>query len=123
MSSDNLYLLPKNVVPSHYDLSLFINFEDLSFKGDVSIQVKITSPTKVIKLHGVGLSIPSASLTYNETSKVVSCEAVDADEGSQTISLSMAEELMPGLATLTLKSFTAPLDTQMRGLYRSKYTG
>ncbi|KAA0199835.1 hypothetical protein HAZT_HAZT007880 [Hyalella azteca] len=83
----------------------------------------IKSPTRVIKLHAVGLSIPSASVTYDETKEVVNSVSVDCDDASQTMSINFVEELVVGDGTLSLQAYTAPLDTQMHGLYRSKYLG
>jgi len=114
------HLLPTCVKPSHYDLKLHIDLEELKFSGEVSIDVEVVESTDVITLHAVALQLSDAMVCRGEQCVVVT--GIDTDEAAQTASVRLAAPLQPGPAKLSL-SFAAPLDCQMRGLYRAQYTG
>lgn len=40
--SEESYLLPTTVVPIHYDVTLNINLETLTFSGEETIQVQVS---------------------------------------------------------------------------------
>ena len=140
--------LPTTVVPSHYDLRLTIDLKELKFSGDVDIQLKVMNfnciyafdilpyivshvlkslvllqvktSTAEVSLHSVGLEISNVWITFD--SKKVSPSSTKLDVPNQTLVLTFPESLPVGDASLHL-AFAAPLDNQMRGLYKSKYKG
>lgn len=59
-------LLPANVIPRHYDLTLEPNFEDFTFKGHVVIDVDVVDDSKSISLHTLELEIQSAQVKTGE---------------------------------------------------------
>lgn len=122
MSSEESYLLPKIVVPNHYDIQLQIDLNQLKFSGDETIAVTVVSPIRELRLHCVDLTLSDVSLCCDGGNRCVVASSVVLDAKSQTAVITLAEEVPAGDAELHL-SFAAPIDTQMRGLYRSKYTG
>lgn len=56
-------LLPTNVVPKHYDLTLEVDFAKFTFDGTVVIDVDVAEDSKSISLHTVELDIHSAKIS------------------------------------------------------------
>jgi aminopeptidase 2 len=55
-------LLPANVVPRHYDLTLEPDLAKFTFEGTVVIDVDVAEDSKSISLHTFEIDIHSASL-------------------------------------------------------------
>jgi len=114
------HLLPTCVKPSHYDLKLHIDLEELKFNGEVTIDIEVVEATDVITLHALALELSDAAVCQGEQCAVVT--GTDMDEAQQTACIRLAAPLPLGPAQLSLK-FAAPLEAKMMGLYRSQYTG
>ena len=56
-------LLPANVVPQHYDLTLEPDFEKFTFDGTVVIDLDVKEDSKSISLHTLELDIHSAKVS------------------------------------------------------------
>lgn len=56
-------LLPANVVPKHYDLTLEPDFAKLTFDGTVVIDLDVAEDSKSISLHTLELDIHSAKVS------------------------------------------------------------
>jgi len=56
-------LLPANVVPRHYDLSITPDLKEFVFSGTVRIDVDVVTSTDSIELHGLDVIINSAQVT------------------------------------------------------------
>lgn len=56
-------LLPTNVVPKHYDLTLEVDFKKLTFDGTVVIDLDVAEDSKSISLHTLELEIHSAKVS------------------------------------------------------------
>ena len=54
--------LPHNIVPVHYDVTLYIDLKKLEFYGDVAILVNVTEPTENVLVHVNKMNISSASV-------------------------------------------------------------
>jgi len=55
-------ILPGNVIPRHYDLTLEPNFKDYTFAGDVVIDLDVVKNTKTISLNTLELDIHSTEI-------------------------------------------------------------
>jgi len=65
-------ILPGNVIPRHYDLTLDPNFKDYTFAGDVVIDLDVVEDTKAISLNTLELDIHSTEiLSGSETIRLV----------------------------------------------------
>lgn len=62
-------LLPTNVIPRHYDVTLEPDFDKFTFKGTVLIDFDVKDDTKSISLHTLEIEIHSAQI--KEGDKVV----------------------------------------------------
>lgn len=56
-------LLPTNVVPRHYHVTLETNFEKFTFDGTVAIDLDVAEDSKSVSLHTLELDIHSAKIT------------------------------------------------------------
>lgn len=70
-------LLPINVVPKHYDLTLEVDFAKFTFDGTVVIDVDVAEDSKSISLNTLELDIHSAKvssdgkvITYAKNSRI-----------------------------------------------------
>ena len=54
--------LPKNIVPEHYDVRLYIDLENSEFFGTVAIRVNVSSSTENVLVHVNKMNITSASV-------------------------------------------------------------
>jgi aminopeptidase 2 len=62
-------LLPTNVIPKHYDVTLEPDFEKFVFKGTVLVEFDVKEETKSISLHTLEIDIHSAHI--KEGDKIV----------------------------------------------------
>lgn len=54
--------LPKNIVPEHYDVLLYIDLKKSEFFGNVAIRVNVSSATENVLVHVNKMNITSASV-------------------------------------------------------------
>lgn len=54
--------LPKDIVPEHYDVRLYVDLEKSEFFGSVAILVNVSSPTENVLVHVNKMNITSASV-------------------------------------------------------------
>lgn len=54
--------LPKDIVPEHYDVRLYVDLEKSEFFGSVAILVNVSSPTENVLIHVNKMNITSASV-------------------------------------------------------------
>ncbi|MGI9585883.1 MAG: M1 family metallopeptidase, partial [Acidimicrobiia bacterium] len=119
MASEADYRLPRSVIPSAYRLEIEPDIDAATFSGRVDIDVEVVESTNVITLNAIELGISEASLAH-EGKTVVPSVAFDEDRERTTFAFDTP--LQPGRATLSL-AFTGKLNDQLRGFYRSTYTG
>jgi aminopeptidase 2 len=113
-------ILPTNVIPRHYRLSLVPDFSTFKYSGKVSVQLDVTKPTSSIVLNALELELHSASVETNGRS--VRSKNISLDEENQTATLDFGEELIAGKDETTLEiAFTGILNDKMAGFYRSSY--
>ncbi len=111
--------LSDDVLPKRYELNLAPNFEDFSFKGEVSIALQIKKPTKSLVLHAVDIKVTKAelfvgSIRFKPTS-------ISYQKKAQTVRFDFGEELKSGRASFRI-AFKGTLNKGMSGLYRTSYT-
>lgn len=59
-------ILPANVIPRHYDLTLEPDFEKLTYEGTVIIDLDVAEESKSISLNTLELEIQSTKLTSGQ---------------------------------------------------------
>ena len=126
MPSADAVILPDNVRPVHYDLTLTPNFDDFTFDGEVDITVRIRPGTTEITLNCAEIDIKSAAVSWSDTdgqhAQDASSIAYDAEAETATIGIAgTPADGLVGNQHLRM-TFTGELNDKLRGFYRSQYT-
>ena len=126
MPSADAVILPDNVRPIHYDLTLTPNFDDFTFDGEVAIAVRMQPGTTEITLNCAEIDIKSAMVSWTDTDGEHTQEAsgISHDADAETATISIAGTPADGLVgNQSLRmSFQGELNDKLRGFYRSQYT-
>lgn len=109
-------VLPTNVTPLTYDLTLEPDFEKFTFAGDLLIDLRVNEPTREITLNSIEIDIHSAKFNGEAVSNI------SYDEDKQTATFALAAEVAPGAEAVLSLVFTGILNDKMAGFYRSTYT-
>jgi puromycin-sensitive aminopeptidase len=117
------YRLPTTVRPHAYRLVLTPDLAAATFAGDVEIDVTVESPTPSITLNAAELEITFAELNDSDPDAgwALSPADIALDPDEERVTLTFAEPLRPGPATLHL-AFTGILNDKLHGFYRSTFT-
>ncbi|HEU4866690.1 MAG TPA: M1 family metallopeptidase [Actinomycetota bacterium] len=112
------YRLPRNVVPSRYELTLEPDLATATFSGEVSIQVDVKEPVDQIVLNAKELEIDEAWLERDGA-------RLDASASFETETERCRLQLSgtAGTGAWTLRSrFRGVLNDKLEGFYRSSFT-
>ena len=120
MTTSNAVLVPTNVKPSKYRITLEPDFTTFAFTGSETIQVEILSPTRSITLNSIEIAIQTCTVTLPDGA-VLAARSTLLNEEDETARFQFGAELPVGEATLTIE-FTGELNDKLRGFYRSSYT-
>lgn len=108
-------VLPTNVKPLHYDLTLEPNFETFKFDGTVVIDLHVNERTDYVTLNCLEIDIHETKINDVES------KDIKFNEDQQTVTIKFADHLVSGSnASLSIK-FTGELNDKMAGFYRSSY--
>ncbi len=77
---NNVFRLPRTVVPSHYDLTITPGPESRTFHGDVAISVDVLKPLSVVKINVKNLVITAASAKHASGTVLNGTVTIDADK-------------------------------------------
>lgn len=117
MTSTDRYRLPRNAIPSHYDITLEPELESGTFSGSVSVQIGLTQATDEILLNALDLSIGEAWLD-------TAAGRIDAEPSfeaqTERCLLRLQSQAPAGNATLHC-FFTGELNDKLVGFYRSRF--
>lgn len=113
-------ILPDNVIPKHYRLSLTPDFTTFKFTGKLDVKLDVTKPTRSIILNALELELHSASVDVG--GKSIASKKISLDEEKQIATLDFEDELkvVNDVTTLSI-DFTGILNDKMAGFYRSSY--
>ncbi|CAI2169026.1 4397_t:CDS:10 [Funneliformis geosporum] len=116
-------VLPTNVRPTHYTLTLTPDLVNFTFTGSEVINININENTKVITLHANEIEIKSAKLVNLDLKTSQGCEAENISYNSQkeTATLTFPQEFSSGASASLYIEFTGILNDKMVGFYRSSY--
>ncbi|KAF2141823.1 uncharacterized protein K452DRAFT_228465 [Aplosporella prunicola CBS 121167] len=113
-------VLPKNVKPLHYDLTLEPNLETFEYEGKVVIELDVVEDTTSISLNTLDLNIHSTTVSSGN-SDITSKPDLSYDEDTQTTKVSFKETIPAGSKAKLTQTFTGTLNNNMAGFYRSSY--
>ena len=118
MTTADAIVLPVTVRPSRYQLWLQPDLTNFRFAGEETIEVEVMEPTSQVQLNSIEIDIQSATLSQGGDSH--SASDISFDTKRETVTLSFAEPIPAGTASLKLV-FSGELNDKLRGFYRSQY--
>ncbi len=119
MTESNAVMLPKDVRPSKYTLTLQPDLKAFTFTGSVAIDIEVLQPTDSIVLNAAELEIGSCRVESAAGEALPGSTTLD--EEAETVSFAFGSALPVGPARLEIE-FTGELNDRLRGFYRSRYT-
>ncbi|MCO5610061.1 hypothetical protein L7F22_064296 [Adiantum nelumboides] len=117
------FRLPRNVLPSHYDILILSDLEALTFSGLVAIDVDVHEDTDKLILNvgnklGLGKAIVASEALKTESKSVLS---LDVDTKHERATAKLASKLPKGSKATITCAFEGVLDDSMMGYYRSSW--
>ncbi|RPD63715.1 hypothetical protein L227DRAFT_496652 [Lentinus tigrinus ALCF2SS1-6] len=113
------YRLPTDVIPTHYDLKVWTDLENLKFDGVVDIYLKVNKEASKIVLNSLELDLDEVSLHSGAPEAIQTPSSVDFDPVQQRVIFTFANAL-PADSTARLSiSFKADITGHMMGYYKS----
>lgn len=109
-------VLPTNVRPLRYGLTLEPHFDSFTFSGDLTIDLHVNADSLSVTLNSLEIDIHSASVNGEPAQ-------VSFDEENQTATFALATPLKQGAAASLALTYTGILNDKMAGFYRSSYVG
>jgi aminopeptidase 2 len=113
-------VLPKNVKPVHYDLTLEPDFEKFTYEGTVSIDLDVAEDTTSISLNTNELTIHSAQVSDGDKT-ISESPNVSTDHDAQTTKFSFDQTIPGGSKAKLTIVFSGILNDNMAGFYRSSF--
>jgi aminopeptidase N len=111
--------LPRDVVPTLYDVSVTPHAEALTFDGQVTINIDVLRPTRSITLNAIDLAFSSVVLSSADGSELPTAD-VSVDARRQTATFTFPEPVMPGAYRLAI-TYSGKIGTQAAGLFAIDY--
>ncbi|KAL9606540.1 MAG: hypothetical protein Q9179_000265 [Wetmoreana sp. 5 TL-2023] len=118
--SKNREVLPTNVKPLHYHLTLEPDFEKFSYEGTVFIDLDVTEDTTSISLNSLEIDIHSTKISAGG-SEITSSPKLTYNEDAQVTTIAFDKPITAGSQAQLMQTFTGQLNDKMAGFYRSSY--
>jgi len=113
-------VLPANVKPLHYDLTLEPDFRHFTYQGTVTIDLDVVDDTTSISLNTNELTIHATYIRAAD--KLISdAPTVTSDHDAQTTTVSFDQTLPAGSKASLTMAFSGILNDNMAGFYRSSF--
>ena len=120
MTQSSTVILPANVKPSKYTITLEPDLEAFTFDGRETIEIEILEAAREITLNCVEIDVGSCRLLH-ESGQTLSPAKTVYDESGETVTFKFDAEVPAGRASLDIE-FVGELNDKLRGFYRSRYT-
>jgi len=112
--------LPRDVVPSHYDVAVTPHADKLGFDSKVTVTVDVLKPTTSITLNAIDMSFSSVKLTPTRLKIAIGEPKVTVDEAAQTATFTFPTPVPAGSYALAME-YTGKIGTQANGLFAIDY--
>ncbi|POS86040.1 Metalloproteases (zincins) [Erysiphe pulchra] len=114
---DKREVLPTNVIPRHYDITLEPNFEDLTYNGFILIDLDVVEDSTSISLNTLELEIQDTKI-LSGSNLISSSPVISYDESTQISKFSFENPLPKGITAQLQIKFKGQLNDKMAGFYR-----
>jgi aminopeptidase N len=111
--------LPRQAIPSHYDLVLTPNIRQRSYTGDETIQIQVLASTTSITLNAVDIHFQQVFISAGGHRQTAT---VTVQPGKEMAVLTVGTELRRGPATIHIV-FSGVLNNELRGFYLAREAG
>lgn len=108
-------ILPTNVKPLHYDLTLEPLFDSFTFNGEVSIDLHVNERSDFVTLNSLEIDIKEAKIND------IVIDKITFDEDKQSVTFKFDDHLVEGANAVLHIKFVGQLNDKMAGFYRSSY--
>lgn len=112
-------LLPTDVRPLQYGISITPDAQNLRFTGRAVIDVEVLEPTRTITMNAAELKLDKASLT-GPAGRTAEASRITLDEKEQTATLHFGDDIAPGRHRVTI-DYSGKIYTQAAGLFALDY--
>lgn len=113
-------LLPTNVIPRHYDLTLEPDLGKLTYDGTVVIDLDVADDSKSISLHTIDLKLHSAKVSSGGQT-ISAAPKITTDEKAQVTTFDLENAVSKGSKAQLEIKFSGELNDKMAGFYRATY--
>ena len=115
-AAEERIVLPEDVVPTHYDITVTPDAEQLSFTGVAKIDLTVKQATQDIKLN-------AADLTFRKVGVIgMAPPKVSFDKTQETVTLHFGESVKPGPHLLVI-DYSGKINPHPAGLFYLDYDG
>jgi puromycin-sensitive aminopeptidase len=114
------FRLPRDVVPTRYELTIAPDLEAACFSGHVRIELEVTSPVTAIVCNAAELGISRAALSWPGGSLQPAELAISIEEELERVTFTPPRQVLPGPCVLEC-DFSGILNDKLRGFYRSTF--
>lgn len=119
VTTQSRVVLPTNVVPKHYDVTLEPDFDKFTFDGKVTIDLDVAEDSTTISLNTVDIKIHSTTV-HADGVLVTESPSLSYDADTQTTTIELGKTIKKGQKAQVLHTYTGELNDKMAGFYRSK---
>jgi aminopeptidase 2 len=113
-------VLPTDLVPEHYAVTLEVDFEKFTFDGKVVIDLQVAQDTSSISLNTLDLIIHSTTV-HADGVEITSSPSITYDKDTQTTKIDLGSAVLKKEQRVQLThTYTGELNNNMAGFYRSK---
>ncbi|KAH7131928.1 peptidase family M1-domain-containing protein [Dendryphion nanum] len=113
-------ILPANVKPIHYHLTLEPDFETFKYNGTVEIDLDVVEDSTSISLNTTELKLHSATVSVGEQSAATEASITHNDDKQET-TFSFKQKIPGGSKAKLTVTFEGILNDNMAGFYRSSF--
>lgn len=112
-------VLPTNVVPKHYDVTLEVDFEKFKFDGTVVIDLDCVKDTDSISLNTLDIDIHHTEV-HADGALITNSPTLNYDKDIQTTKIALGRTIKKGQNLKLKHTYTGDLNDKMAGFYRAK---
>jgi aminopeptidase N len=111
--------LPRTAIPHYYAITVTPHAQQLSFDGEVAIDLNVTEPTRQLVLNAADMKLASATLCTAKGAAALPAK-ISLDPKAETATLSFARTISPGAYRLAIR-YSGEIHTQANGLFALDY--
>ncbi|KAL1923887.1 uncharacterized protein VTP21DRAFT_6922 [Calcarisporiella thermophila] len=115
-------ILPQNVKPTHYDLTITPNLAAFTYEGDITTHLIVQQDGANITFNDIGHKVLSATVRLPDKEHAIPESGVIYDIEGQRITVVVPEPLKANTTALLNVRFSGNISEGLSGFYRSKYT-